>query len=112
MADDATIANTVEKAGVLMNNFSIPGAISRNVIEESKTLTFDGGWYATGGIDWEPDAIDAAKVFFIAFETSVAGWQFHWIQATKKLTVWNGTTEYTNDSAISLTTRYFARGYK
>ena len=112
MAADAIITNTNEESGVLQNNYSIPTLISRNVVMRPGVLTFDGGWYATGGLDWEPEGMDDTKVMVVLFETTVAGWQFHWIQSTKKLLAFNGTTEYTNDSAISLTTKYLAIGYK
>jgi hypothetical protein len=107
----ATITNSVEEAGKLQNNYSIPTLISRNVIIKPGCLTFDGGDYATGGISWEPEGMDYLKVMCVLFETDVAGWQFHWVQSTKMLTVWNGTTQH-SAAAISITTKYLAIGAK
>jgi hypothetical protein len=107
---DATISNTLD-GRLRAGNNRIEGLKAAGLKVEVGTLTFDGGNYATGGIAWTPDGIDADRLLGVFFETSVAGWQFHYITATGLLTLWNGTTQYTNASAISITTKYLAIGY-
>lgn len=107
---DATTSNELNSR-VRAGNNRIESLQASGLKFEFGTLTFDGGNYATGGIAWEPDTIDADRLLGVFFETSVAGWQFHYITATGLLGVWNGTTEYTNSSAISVTTKYLAVGY-
>lgn len=105
----ATIANTFD-GRIRAGNNRIEGLKASGLKFEFGTLTFDGGDYASGGIAWEPDSIDASRLLGVFFETSVAGYQFHYITATGMLTVWNGTTEH-SAAAISITTNYLAVGY-